>query len=122
MALISTISSVISICTKYSKKGWYSYYSSSKLSEMGCNKKCRIIYRILKNSCNICNSNYCNCFNFIFDSKNNKDTLEVETTDTLVFATTGIFSAIIVILAIVLSSILKVSFGDISDIFSLLYF
>ena len=51
-----------------------------------------------------------------------RDTLEVESTDTLVLATTGVFSAIIVILAIVLSSILKVSFGDISDIFSLLNF
>ena len=49
-------------------------------------------------------------------------TLEVESTDTLVLATTGVFSAIIVILAIVLSSILKVSFGDITDILSLLNF
>lgn len=49
-----------------------------------------------------------------------RDSLEVETTDTLVLAVTGVFSVIVVILAIVLSSILKVSLGSITDLFSLL--
>ena len=49
-----------------------------------------------------------------------RDTLEVENTNMLVLATTGILSAIMVILAILLTSILKVSFSDISSLLSLL--
>ena len=49
-----------------------------------------------------------------------RDTLEVENTNMLVVATTGILSAIMVILAILLTSILKVSFSDISSLLSLL--
>ena len=47
-----------------------------------------------------------------------RDTLEVENTNMLVLATTGILSAIMVILAILLTSILKVSFSDISSLLS----
>lgn len=49
-----------------------------------------------------------------------RDTLEVENTNMLVLATTGILSAIMVILVILLTSILKVSFSDISSLLSLL--
>lgn len=49
-----------------------------------------------------------------------RDSLEVETTDTLVLTVTGVSCAIIVILAIVLSSILKVSLGSITNLLSLL--
>lgn len=49
-----------------------------------------------------------------------RDTLEVENTNMLVLATTGILSALMVILVILLTSILKVSFSDISSLLSLL--
>lgn len=49
-----------------------------------------------------------------------RDTLEVENTNMLVLATTGILSAIMIILVILLTSILKVSFSDISSLLSLL--
>lgn len=51
-----------------------------------------------------------------------RDTLQVENTNLLVIATTGVTTVLIVVLMVVLASILKVSIKDITSVMSLLNF
>ena len=46
-----------------------------------------------------------------------RDSLQVENTDLLVIATTGVTTALIVVLMIILSTVLKASISDITSLF-----